>query len=360
MEKEQILAEIKKSLKNHGENEETYMELLKNEVIKAWLKELFAKMNKSKINAYLGIPLLGTVVEMYMLENNIILEDDETEVEKYNGIDIFKIYLNDIGNYPLLTHEQEVELAIKAQNGDEKAKELFINSNLRLVVSIAKRFVGRGLSFEDLIEEGNLGLITAAERYDASLGYHFSTYATWWIRQAITRAIANYSRTIRIPVHAYENVIKETRIIRDYEQKFGVTPPEQYVADKLGFSLKRYRQFVQDTREPVSIYSPINAEVEDADELVGFIPDHEQDVEDKVIQLNLSSDMLDLLNDLTERERDVIIRRFGLNGNECETLQQVADVQGVTRERIRQIEAKALRKLRHPARVKKIASYAEN
>ena len=360
MEKEQILKEIKKALENNGENEDTYMELLKNKIISKWLKELFDKNDKNKINAYLSIPLLGTIIEMYMSENNIILEDEEQEIAKYANIDIFKLYLTDISNYPLLNHQQEVELSTRIKNGDKEAKQLFINSNLRLVVSVAKHFVGCGLSIEDLVEEGNIGLIIATEKYDAEKGYRFSTYATWWIKQAITRAIANYSRTIRIPVHTYEQIIKETHIIRNYEQQFGVTPPEQYVADELGFTLKQYHKFIQDTREPVSIYSPVSLEADEADELIGFIPDSVQNIEDSVIQANLNDELLKILDTLTDREKNVIIRRFGLNGNERETLQQVAKVEGVTRERIRQIEAKAIKKLRKPSRSKRLQNYIEN
>ena len=360
MEMKNILTEIKNCINSRGEEtEEAYMELLKNDLISSWLKELFENVDKKKVNSYLSVPLLGTLIEMYMCENNIFLEEEVESIDRFGNVDIMKLYLREVGNVPLLSVEEEKDLAKKITMGDIEAKKRFISSNLRLVVSIAKRYTGHGLSFEDLIQEGNLGLMTAVERFDVTKGYKFSTYATWWIKQSITRAVANYGRTIRIPVHAYERVVRENRIIEEYVQQFGTNPPDQYVAEKLGFTLDQYRKFVRDTREPVSIDAPVGAENDDPDELVGFIPDNTVDIEKSVMQDSLKKAMEEVMASLTDREREVLKLRFGFDCR-ARTLEEVGQKEGVTRERIRQIEAKAIRKLRHPSRSKKLSSYMEN
>ena len=359
MKKEEVLAEIKLVLKNTQEvTDETYFNLLQNDIVKIWLKQLFNNNpSRKQIDGYLDIPVLGTLVDMYMLENNIELDEEEIEEKGYYaGIDILSLYLKEMSKYPVLTAQEERDLAIRVQQGDMEAREKFIDCNLRLVISIAKRFVGHGLSIEDLIEEGNIGLMRAVEKFDPDRGYKFSTYATWWIRQSVSRAIADYGRAIRIPVHAYERIIKEKTIIGKYEQTHGCLPSNQYVADQLGMPLEDYLKFVTRTSEPISLYAPVGDDAE-SDELISFIPTEEEDIESRIMYANLKRDINTVLGDLTEREREILKMRFGMNDNQSHTLEEVGQKFGVTRERIRQIEAKALRKLRHPSRARKLRDY---
>ena len=272
--------------------------------------------------------------------------------------DPVRMYLKEIGRVPLLSAQDEVDLARQMEEGNEAAKRGLIESNLRLVVSIAKRYVGRGMLFLDLIQEGNLGLIKAVEKFDYRKGYKFSTYATWWIRQAITRAIADQARTIRIPVHMVETINKLNRVQRALIQELGRDPLPEEIARRMGVSVDRVREISKISQEPVSLETPIGEE-EDS-HLGDFIEDEEALAPAEAASFFLLREQLDdVLNTLTPREKKVLQLRFGLNDGRSRTLEEVGNVFGVTRERIRQIEAKALRKLRHPSRSKKLKDYLE-
>ena len=287
-------------------------------------------------------------------------EDAETEVEidlsVPEGIsldDPVRMYLKEIGRVPLLTAEEEVELARRMEAGDESARHRLEEANLRLVVSIAKRYVGRGMLFLDLIQEGNLGLLKAVEKFDYSKGYKFSTYATWWIRQAITRAIADQARTIRIPVHMVETINKYIRISRQLLQELGRDPTAEEVAKHMGLSTPRVREIMKISQEPVSLETPIGEE-EDS-HLGDFIEDEAAlDPADAASMMLLKEQISEVLKTLAPREAEVLRLRFGLEDGRSRTLEEVGQSFGVTRERIRQIEAKALRKLRHPVRLRKL------
>ena len=266
------------------------------------------------------------------------------------------LYLKEIGNYPLLSMEEEVELAKRIEEGDEAAKQLLAESNLRLVVSIAKRYVGRGLSFLDLIQEGNLGLIKAVDKFDYSKGFKFSTYATWWIRQAITRSIADQSRTIRIPVHMSEIINKTYRVSRTLLQDLGREATEQELADALDMTVEKVREVLKISSDPISLDIPIGEE-EDS-HLGDFIRDDNILGPEEAASYSILRDQISMLLDtLTEREQKVLILRFGLTDGRTRTLEEVGKEFNVTRERIRQIEAKALRKLRHPSRSKHLKGF---
>ncbi len=270
--------------------------------------------------------------------------------------DPVKLYLKEIGSYPLLTIEQEIELAKRIESGDEAAKKSLAESNLRLVVSIAKRYVGRGLSFLDLIQEGNLGLIKAVDKFDYTKGYKFSTYATWWIRQAITRSIADQSRTIRIPVHMSEVINKTYRVSRTLLQELGREPTEQELAKAMNLSIEKVREILKVSADPISLDTPIGEE--DDSHLGDFIKDERiVGPEDAAAYSVLQDQISKLLETLTEREQRVLILRFGLQDGRTRTLEEVGKEFNVTRERIRQIEAKALRKLRHPSRARMLKGY---
>ena len=272
--------------------------------------------------------------------------------------DPVRMYLKGIGRVPLLSPEDELELAQSAKNGDENAKRRLAEANLRLVVSIAKRYVGRGMLFLDLIQEGNLGLIKAVEKFDYHKGFKFSTYATWWIRQAITRAIADQARTIRIPVHMVETINKLIRVSRQLLQTLGREPTAEEIAEEMGLPVERVREIIKIAQEPVSLETPIGEE-EDS-HLGDFIEDQEAPAPaDAASFLLLKEQLEEVLDTLTAREEKVLRLRFGLEDGRARTLEEVGQVFGVTRERIRQIEAKALRKLRHPSRSKKLKDYLE-
>lgn len=266
------------------------------------------------------------------------------------------LYLKEIGNYPLLTMEDEVELAKRIADGDKAARQVLAESNLRLVVSIAKRYIGRGMSFLDLVQEGNLGLIKAVEKFDYTKGYKFSTYATWWIRQAITRSIADQSRTIRIPVHMSEVINKTYRISRNLLQELGREPTEQEIADAMKLPVEKIREIIKISVEPISLDSPVGEE--DDSHLGDFISDDmTMSPEDAASYSILRDQITLLLETLSDREQRVLTMRFGLKDGRSRTLEEVGKEFNVTRERIRQIEAKALRKLRHPSRVKLLKGY---
>ena len=298
-------------------------------------------------------------------EEDIIL-DDEEEIETIDlsipeGINIedpVRMYLKEIGKVQLLNADEEIELARKMELGDEYAKKRLAEANLRLVVSIAKRYVGRGMLFLDLIQEGNLGLIKAVEKFDYRKGYKFSTYATWWIRQAITRAIADQARTIRIPVHMVETINKLTRVQRQLLQELGREPSPEEISEVMNMPVDRVREIQKISQEPVSLETPIGEE-EDS-HLGDFIQDDNVPVPaDAAAFTLLKEQLVEVLGTLTEREQKVLRLRFGLDDGRARTLEEVGKEFNVTRERIRQIEAKALRKLRHPSRSRKLKDYLE-
>jgi RNA polymerase primary sigma factor len=297
--------------------------------------------------------------EFKELEKEEISEPTE-ELELPEEIELddpVKMYLKEIGKIPLLTPEEEVELAKRASEGDEEAKRKLIEANLRLVVSVAKRYIGRGLLFLDLIQEGNLGLIKAVEKFDYRKGFKFSTYATWWIRQAITRAIADQARTIRIPVHMVETMNKIHKVTSQLTQELGRKPTDEEIAERVGLPVERIREISLMGQEPLSLEMPVG---EDEDNrLADFIENKGLSPADYAIQNSLKKDINELLNELSEREREILKLRFGLVDNQPRTLEEVGRLFNVTRERIRQIEAKALRRLRHPSRSKKIKDYLE-
>lgn len=287
--------------------------------------------------------------------------EPEAVIAVPDGVDIddpVRMYLKEIGRIPLLTSELEVSLAKQMEAGDEEGKRRLIEANLRLVVSIAKRYVGRGMLFLDLIQEGNLGLIKAVEKFDYRKGYKFSTYATWWIRQAITRAIADQARTIRIPVHMVETINKWIRVSRQLLQELGREPAPEEIAREMDISEGKVREIMKIAQEPVSLETPIGEE-EDS-HLGDFIEDQDAQAPAEEASFTLLREQLDeVLKTLTEREQRVLRLRFGLDDGRARTLEEVGQKFGVTRERIRQIEAKTLRKLRHPSRSKKLKDYLE-
>ena len=301
--------------------------------------------------------------------DDMILEDAEDadiDIEKIDlsvpdGVSIedpVRMYLKEIGKVPLLTAEEEIELAKRMEAGDEKAKQKLAEANLRLVVSIAKRYVGRGMLFLDLIQEGNLGLIKAVEKFDYEKGYKFSTYATWWIRQAITRAIADQARTIRIPVHMVETINKLIRESRQLLQELGREPLPEEIAERMGISVERVREILKISQEPVSLETPIGEE-EDS-HLGDFIQDQNVPVPAEAAASNLLRDQLnEVLDTLTPREQKVLRLRFGMDDGRARTMEEVGKEFQVTRERIRQIEAKALRRLRHPSKSRKLKDFLD-
>ena len=284
------------------------------------------------------------------------LANADAIADSFSTDDPVRMYLKEIGKIPLLSPEEEVELAIKMSEGDEAAKQRMAEANLRLVVSIAKRYVGRGMLFLDLIQEGNLGLIKAVEKFDYTKGYKFSTYATWWIRQAITRAIADQARTIRIPVHMVETINKVIRVSRQLLQELGHDPTPEEIAEEMGMPVEKVRDILKIAQEPVSLETPIGEE-EDS-HLGDFIPDEDASEPSEAASFTLLKEQLtSVLSTLTPREEKVLRLRFGIEDGRTRTLEEVGKEFNVTRERIRQIEAKALRKLRHPSRSKKLRDF---
>ena len=311
------------------------------------------------------LPESGNASDASADAQSAVLDDssasDALDLSVPEGISIddpVRMYLKEIGKVPLLTAEEEIEIAKRLEEGDESAKQKLAEANLRLVVSIAKRYVGRGMLFLDLIQEGNLGLIKAVEKFDYRKGFKFSTYATWWIRQAITRAIADQARTIRIPVHMVETINKLIRVSRQLLQEYGREPTPEEIAKEMGISEVKVREIIKIAQEPVSLETPIGEE-EDS-HLGDFIPDEDAPAPAEAASFALMKEQLtEVLDTLTPREEKVLRLRFGLDDGHQRTLEEVGREFNVTRERIRQIEAKALRKLRHPSRSKKLRDYLD-
>ena len=332
-------------------------------------EKIMDKLEKTKLNS-------DQIDEIYDIFNDLDIDivediselddkDEEDEksldltVSKSSGIeDPVRMYLKEIGKVDLLTAKEEVELAKRMENGDERAKQHLVEANLRLVVSIAKKYVGRGMLFLDLIQEGNMGLMKAVEKFDYTKGYKFSTYATWWIRQAITRSIADQSRTIRIPVHMVETINKLIRVSRQLLQDKGREPTDDEIAEEMGLTAKKVREIKKISQEPVSLETPIGEE-EDS-HLVDFIEDEDAPAPASAATFILLREQLDsVLDTLTDREKRILELRFGIEDGRSRTLEEVGKEFDVTRERIRQIEAKALRKLRHPTRSKKLRDFLD-
>ncbi len=368
MEKLKGLVELAKKKKN----------MLENQEVKEYFKEAsLSDEQMEKVYQYLeahGVDVLritendSDVDSLLLLSDDDINLDEEEEVDMENldlsvpeGISIedpVRMYLKEIGKVPLLSAEEEIDLAQRMEQGDESAKKRLAEANLRLVVSIAKRYVGRGMLFLDLIQEGNLGLIKAVEKFDYRKGYKFSTYATWWIRQAITRAIADQARTIRIPVHMVETINKLIRVSRQLLQELGREPSPEEIAEEMNMSVERVREILKISQEPVSLETPIGEE-EDS-HLGDFIQDDNVPVPADAAAFTMLKEQLeDVLSTLTDREQKVLRLRFGLDDGRARTLEEVGKEFNVTRERIRQIEAKALRKLRHPSRSRKLKDYLD-
>ena len=309
----------------------------------------------------LNVDVIDEEMNQDIVKTEIESEEKEFDIsmpENINIDDPVRMYLKEIGKVPLLSAEEEIELAVRMAAGEEVAKQKLAEANLRLVVSIAKRYVGRGMLFLDLIQEGNLGLIKAVEKFDYQKGYKFSTYATWWIRQAITRAIADQARTIRIPVHMVETINKLIRVSRQLLQQYGRDPLPEELAKEMNISEDKVREILKIAQEPVSLETPIGEE-EDS-HLGDFIPDDDAPAPAEAAAFTLLKEQLmDVLDTLTPREEKVLKLRFGLDDGRARTLEEVGKEFQVTRERIRQIEAKALRKLRHPSRSKKLRDFLE-
>lgn len=305
----------------------------------------------------MGIEIINDIEEF----NPEQIMEEEIDLSIPEGISIddpVRMYLKEIGKVPLLSADEEIELAKRIENDDQEAKKKLAEANLRLVVSIAKRYVGRGMLFLDLIQEGNLGLLKAVEKFDYRKGYKFSTYATWWIRQAITRAIADQARTIRIPVHMVETINKLIRVSRQLLQELGREPLPEEVAKEMDMEVDKVREIMKIAQEPVSLETPIGEE-EDS-HLGDFIPDEDAPAPAEAAAYTmLKEQLMDVLDTLTPREEKVLRLRFGLDDGRARTLEEVGKEFKVTRERIRQIEAKALRKLRHPSRSKKLKDYLD-
>ncbi len=367
------LIELGKKKKNTLEISEINERLTDLELDQAKLDKVYDYLEKS------GIDILRVQDTNFLDDDDTLLDTDDLvgeldadeleELEDLSKIDLtvpenvsledpVRMYLKDIGKVPLLSPDEELELAKRMEQGDEEAQRKLAEANLRLVVSIAKRYVGRGMQFLDLIQEGNLGLTKAVEKFDYRKGYKFSTYATWWIRQAITRAIADQARTIRIPVHMVETINKLTRISRQLLQELGREPSPEEIAKEMGIPAERVREIQKISQEPVSLETPIGEE-EDS-HLGDFIEDdHLPTPQEAATMVLLREQIGDVLGTLTDREQKVLRLRFGLDDGRQRTLEEVGKEFSVTRERIRQIEAKALRKLRHPSRAKKLRDYLD-
>ncbi len=364
---EDILNELMEKAKKSGKISTNEIAALEEKGVDAEsIAKFYDALEANKIEIDISdedaVPILDDIDMPEIEELNEIEEVTEEEMaevkvdDSYSTDDPVRMFLKEIGKVPLLTAEEEVELAIRMSQGDEEAKRRMTEANLRLVVSIAKRYVGRGMLFLDLIQEGNLGLIKAVEKFDYTKGYKFSTYATWWIRQAITRAIADQARTIRIPVHMVETINKVIRVSRQLLQELGHDPSAEEIAEEMGMPVDKVREILKIAQEPVSLETPIGEE-EDS-HLGDFIPDEDASEPSEAASFSLLKEQLmEVLDTLTPREKKVLELRFGIVDGRTRTLEEVGKEFNVTRERIRQIEAKALRKLRHPSRSKKLRDF---
>ena len=364
---EDILNELMEKAKKSGKISTNEIAALEEKGVDAEsIAKFYDALEANKIEIDISdedaVPILDDIDMPEIEELNEIEEVTEEEMaevkvdDSYSTDDPVRMFLKEIGQVPLLTAEEEVELAIRMSQGDEEAKRRMTEANLRLVVSIAKRYVGRGMLFLDLIQEGNLGLIKAVEKFDYTKGYKFSTYATWWIRQAITRAIADQARTIRIPVHMVETINKVIRVSRQLLQELGHDPSAEEIAEEMGMPVDKVREILKIAQEPVSLETPIGEE-EDS-HLGDFIPDEDASEPSEAASFSLLKEQLmEVLDTLTPREKKVLELRFGIVDGRTRTLEEVGKEFNVTRERIRQIEAKALRKLRHPSRSKKLRDF---
>ena len=343
-EKVYIISNITEELENRDRNKDTY-EITDADDSEIFELEQYLSNDEDKEINGISIKASGAIE----------INDDSKEIPISDPV---RIYFKEIGRIPLLTAEEERSLAIRIEQGDSEAKQKLCEANFRLVVSIARRYLNRGMDFLDLIQEGNLGLIKAVEKFDYTKGYKFSTYATWWIRQAITRSIADQARVIRIPVHMVETINKLIRVSRQLLQEYGREPTSEEIAKEMGITADKVREIRKISQDPISLETPIGEE-EDS-HLGDFIPDEDIASPEKIAQQSsLSHDLREQLNTLSEREKKVLVLRFGLDDGRPRTLEEVGREFNVTRERIRQIEAKALRKLRHPSRSRKLKDYVE-
>ena len=357
------LAKTKKNVLEYNEINDAFRGFDLTEDKMDLILEYLEKANIDVVNS--SIEETGKEDDLLLGDEDDIILSEEDEVEIIDDVDVLegvstedpvRMYLKEIGNVPLLSTEEEIELAKKVEEGDEAAKKKLTEANLRLVVSIAKKYVGRGMPFLDLIQEGNMGLMKAVDKFDYTKGYKFSTYATWWIRQAITRGIADTGRTIRVPVHMVETINKTLRMTRTLLQELGREPTPEEVAERLNVSVSRVREVLKISRDPVSLDTPIGEE--DDSHLGDFIEDDSAlSPADSAAFSMLRAELSTALESLTERERQVVKLRFGLEDGRARTLEEVGKEFNVTRERIRQIEAKALRKLRHPSRSKRLKDF---
>ena len=357
------LAKTKKNVLEYNEINDAFRGFELTEDKMDQILEYLEKSNIDVVNS--GIEDSGKEDDLLLGDDDDIILSEEDEVEIIDDVDVLegvstedpvRMYLKEIGNVPLLSTEEEIELAKRVDEGDEAAKKKLTEANLRLVVSIAKKYVGRGMPFLDLIQEGNMGLMKAVDKFDYSKGYKFSTYATWWIRQAITRGIADTGRTIRVPVHMVETINKTLRMTRTLLQELGREPTPEEVADRLNVPVSRVREVLKISRDPVSLDTPIGEE--DDSHLGDFIEDDSAlSPADSAAFSMLREELNTALESLTDRERQVVELRFGLRDGRARTLEEVGREFNVTRERIRQIEAKALRKLRHPSRSKRLKDF---
>ncbi len=360
------LVEKAKTQKNTIETADIVAAFGETELTEAMMDSIYAYLEKKNIDVLQGKQMdENSADEMVLETEEEIIPEDEEEAEIISDADVLegvstedpvRMYLKEIGNVPLLTSEEEVELAKRVEQGDPIAKQKLTEANLRLVVSIAKKYVGRGMPFLDLIQEGNMGLMKAVDKFDYKKGYKFSTYATWWIRQAITRGIADTGRTIRVPVHMVETINKTLRMTRTLLQELGREPTPEEVAERLNVPVSRVREVLKISRDPVSLDTPIGEE--DDSHLGDFIEDDTAlSPADSAAFSVLKEELAQALDSLTPREKEVVRLRFGLEDGRARTLEEVGKEFNVTRERIRQIEAKALRKLRHPSRSKRLKDF---
>lgn len=359
------LAKTKKNVLEYNEINDAFRGFELTEDKMDQILEYLEKSNIDVVNS--GIEDSGKEDDLLLGDDDDIILSEEDEVEIIDDVDVLegvstedpvRMYLKEIGNVPLLSTEEEIELAKRVEEGDEAAKKKLTEANLRLVVSIAKKYVGRGMPFLDLIQEGNMGLMKAVDKFDYSKGYKFSTYATWWIRQAITRAIADQARTIRIPVHMVETINRTIRTSRQLTQSLGREPSAAEIAEVMKMPVQRVEEILKIAMDPISLETPVGEE--DDTHLGDFIKDNKSEVPPDAAAYTLLQEQLDeVMQTLTDREKKVLALRFGLEDGRSRTLEEVGKEFHVTRERIRQIEAKALRKLRHPSRSRKLKDYLD-